>query len=131
MPEHVYDQADQDRTYHGVQDRTNDSESRLLVEQTAFGATERELARFLREIHEPEHSGFGWGYNGGGTSETAAAILADALDAAPERFSPMAVLTAEVDRRLREDFCVDVLALCADEFRLRRGAVLFPVKSAC
>ncbi|MFF1781830.1 hypothetical protein [Streptomyces virginiae] len=34
----------------------------------------------LSELAQPEHGGFGRGYNGGGTSAAAAVILADALD---------------------------------------------------
>jgi hypothetical protein len=45
------------------------------------------------------------------------------LEVDPVRFDPFG-MPAEVDRRLREDFCTDVLAVCADEFRLRRGAML-------
>jgi hypothetical protein len=74
-------------------------------------------------LEEPEHSGFGWGYNGGGTSATAAAILADALDLDPDEFD-LIEADDETLESLREDFCTDVLAVCADEFRLRRGAVL-------
>ncbi|GHC34250.1 hypothetical protein GCM10010308_60500 [Streptomyces vinaceusdrappus] len=33
----------------------------------------------LRELAEPAAGGFGWGYNGGGTSAAAVAILDDAL----------------------------------------------------
>lgn len=138
MPQHVYDRADSDRTYHGLQQGADDGSAdeeewepaRLLVEQTRFGPTERESAAVLRKLEEPEHSGFGWGYNGGGTSATAAAILADALDLDPDEFD-LIEADDETLESLREDFCTDVLAVCADEFRLRRGAVLFPVKSAC
>jgi hypothetical protein len=55
----------------------------------------------LRVLEELEHSGFGWGYNGGGTGAAAAAILADALDVD--------------DERLWEDFCIDVLAVCVTD----------------
>ncbi|MEU9858907.1 DUF6166 domain-containing protein [Streptomyces sp. NPDC047974] len=80
----------------------------------------------LRELVVPKGGGFGWSYNGGGTSAAAAAILADALELGdPEKagigyasFSEDPVLAD-----LREDFCDDVLSQF-DRWRLRRGAVL-------
>ncbi|MCG7527187.1 hypothetical protein MHW47_22410 [Streptomyces sp. OfavH-34-F] len=65
--------AYEDRTYHGVQ-QGPESEgerhpARLLVEVPEFGPTERQYGiTVLRELAEPEGGGFGWGYNGGGTS---------------------------------------------------------------
>ncbi|GHI27087.1 hypothetical protein Shyd_84580 [Streptomyces hydrogenans] len=77
--------AYEDRTYHGIQQGpASEGEwhpARLLVEVPEFGPTERQYGiTVLRELVEPEGGGFGWGYNGGGTSAAAAAILADALD---------------------------------------------------
>ncbi|MEV6731363.1 MULTISPECIES: hypothetical protein [unclassified Streptomyces] len=37
-------------------------------------------SQLLRELPEPDDGGFGWGYNGGGTSRAAALILADAVE---------------------------------------------------
>jgi hypothetical protein len=67
--------------------------------------------------HELDSGGFGWGYNGGGTSRAAAVILADALNLGDPVKCGMLV-------RLREAFCLDVLSQMCKEFRLRRGAVL-------
>jgi hypothetical protein len=39
----------------------------------------------LRALSPPEEGDFAWGYNGHGTSYTAAAVLADALDIAARR----------------------------------------------
>ncbi|MFH8534955.1 hypothetical protein ACH4GE_42075 [Streptomyces tendae] len=80
--------AYEDCTYHGVQDGpesdSSDAEewqpARVPVEKPEFGPTERQDVTVLRELTEPETGGFGWGYNGGGTSAAAAPILADALD---------------------------------------------------
>ncbi|MDQ3151859.1 MAG: hypothetical protein M3R63_09110, partial [Actinomycetota bacterium] len=77
---------DQDRTYHGIQqyESAHDDQewqpARLQVEQAEFGPTGHKDVTVLRRFDVPEDSGSGWGYNGGGTSHTAAAILADALD---------------------------------------------------
>ncbi|MEK8175021.1 hypothetical protein NKH77_55960 [Streptomyces sp. M19] len=46
--------------------------ARILVEKPEFGPTERQYGvTVLRELAEPEDGGFGWGYNGGGTSAAA------------------------------------------------------------
>lgn len=127
-----YGQTDKDRTYHGIQQGEGDNDqewqpARLQVEQTQFGPTERQDAAVLRVLDEPDDGGFGWGYNGGGTSRAAALILADALDLADPDECGIAMTAYPQDEtlvRLREDFCEDVLSQCCDEFRLRRGAVL-------
>ncbi|GGN45840.1 DUF6166 domain-containing protein [Streptomyces fuscichromogenes] len=87
--------------------------ARILVEKPEFGPTERQQGTtVLRELAEPENSGFGWGYNGGGTSAAAAAILADALalgDPDTCGIGYTAYPEDEVLVQLREDFCDDVL----------------------
>ncbi|MEU0374923.1 hypothetical protein ABZ070_32940 [Streptomyces sp. NPDC006283] len=79
--------AYEDRTYHGIQGAGGDEDewqpARLLVERPKPGPTERQNVTVLRELKakdEDELGGDGWGYNGGGTSRAAGAILADALD---------------------------------------------------
>ena len=68
-----------DWTYHGIGRRVAaDGRTHILVEDTAFGPTERQGIAVLRELPEPS-SGFYWGYDGGGPYRAAAAILADAL----------------------------------------------------
>lgn len=120
-----------DRTYHGIDHPDGQAAARIFVEAAQYGPTEREIAQrdgrlCLWELHafdEERGGGFGWGYNGGGTSRAAAAILADALDEPQERYD----FPTSVDRvadRLREDFCQDVLSQLCGEWRLRRGAVL-------
>lgn len=106
---------DEDRTYHGIQDDDEvniDEPSRIFVELSEYGPTERERPVVFRELHptNPDLQ-FGWGYNGTGTSVAADAILRDALGQTPPE-------------QLREDFCEDVLAHLEDRFRLRCGAVL-------
>ena len=121
---------DQDRTYHGIQqyESAHDDQewqpARLQVEQAEFGPTGHKDVTVLRRFDVPEDSGSGWGYNGGGTSHTAAAILADALDVDDDWFGVSGDPLNETDKQLREDFCEDVLSQMCDEFRLRRGAVL-------
>lgn len=123
--------AYQDRTYHGIQGEADDDqeweEARLLVEEPAPGPTERESVTVLRELRPPEDGGYGWGYNGSGTSRVAAAILADALDLGDPRACGIAT-TAYTQNdalvQLREDFCEDVLSQFCDEWRLRRSVVL-------
>ncbi|MFS0696747.1 hypothetical protein [Streptomyces nitrosporeus] len=124
--------AYEDRTYHGVQ-QGPESEgewhpARLLVEVPEFGPTERQYGiTVLRELAEPEGGGFGWGYNGGGTSAAAAAILADALDLGHPDKCGIGYASHHEDpvlADLREDFCDDVLSQFYDRWRLRRGAVL-------
>jgi hypothetical protein len=59
---------------HGLphQQRDDGDGPRLLqIELTLFGP-----ATVLRTEHELDAGGFGWGYNGGGTSRVAAVILA-------------------------------------------------------
>ncbi|MDQ8707570.1 hypothetical protein RCO28_34630 [Streptomyces sp. LHD-70] len=128
--------AYEDCTYHGIQygpetDRGDDEEwkpARILVEEPEFGPTQRQMGvTVLRELAEPEASGFGWGYNGGGTSAAAAAILADALDLGdPDKagIGYTAYLEDEVLVQLREDFCDDVLSQLCDQWRLRRSIIL-------
>jgi hypothetical protein len=124
----------EDLTYHGIQygpDSADDDRAwepaRLLVEKPEDGPTERQNVEVLRELPEPDESGFGWGYNGGGTSAAAAAILADALDLGdPDECGIGYTAYPEDDAlvRLREDFCHEVLSQACDESRLRRSAVL-------
>ncbi|WP_030390781.1 hypothetical protein [Streptomyces sp. NRRL S-241] len=124
-----------DWTYHGIQDGPESNRSdeegwqpaRILVEEVEFGPTERQGVKVLRELAEAEHGGFGWGYNGGGTSAAAAVILADALDLGdPDKcgIGYAAYPEDEVLVELREDFCDDVLSQLCDQWRLRRGVVL-------
>ncbi|MFD7282424.1 DUF6166 domain-containing protein [Streptomyces sp. NPDC059862] len=125
----------EDCTYHGTQDgpetdAPDEKEwqpARILVEEVEFGPTERQNVRVLRELVEPENGGFGWGYNGAGTSNAAAAILADALELGdPEKcgIALAAYPEDEVLVQLREDFCDDVLSQLCDQWRLRRGVVM-------
>ncbi|MGX1025473.1 hypothetical protein RKD37_000088 [Streptomyces ambofaciens] len=125
----------EDCTYHGVQDGLESDSSvaeewqpaRILVEKPEFGPTERQYVTVLRELTEPGTGGFGWGYNGGGTSAAAAAILADALDLGdPDTcgIGYAAYPEDEVLAQLREDFCDDVLSQLCDQWRLRRSVVL-------
>ncbi|GAA4024940.1 hypothetical protein GCM10022247_56730 [Allokutzneria multivorans] len=122
---------EEDRTYHGIDHPDGQAAARIFVEVSQYGPTERELAHQdgrlrLRELHafdEDRGGGFGWGYNGGGPSRAASAVLADALDEPQERYD----FPTSVDRvadRLRKDFCEDVLSQLCGEWRLRRGAVL-------
>jgi hypothetical protein len=92
--------------------------SRIFVEESKKGPTERVTAKMLGELMQGRDSDaplsglyFGWGYNGTGTSAAARAILADAMGIEPSD-------------DLREGFAADVLTYLCDEWRLRRGAVL-------
>ncbi|MFZ3562715.1 hypothetical protein ACOKM5_43035 [Streptomyces sp. BH097] len=125
----------EDRTYHGIRvgpesERGDDEKwepARILVEKPEFGPTQRQSVTLLRELAEPEDRGFGWGYNGGGTSVAAAAILADALDLGDPDVSGIGFLSPAEDdvlSQLREDFCDDVLSQLCDQWRLRRGVIL-------
>ncbi|MET9987650.1 hypothetical protein [Streptomyces rochei] len=81
----------------------------------------------LRELAEPAADDFGWGYNGGGTSVAAAAILADALLLGDPGKCGIGYATYPEDEvllQLREDFCDDLLSQLCDQWRLRRGVVL-------
>lgn len=78
---------DSDRTYHGVEaaprrgskgDEPEWQPARIIVEYPETGPTEREHVTVLRELRPPDYGDFGWGYNGHGTTYSAAAILADA-----------------------------------------------------
>jgi hypothetical protein len=110
---------DWDVTYHGIQndERVNAKDpSRIFVEPSKSGPTERENVPVLRELVSGRGEGwsalqFGWGYNGSGTSAAAWAILTDAMGVEP-------------GEDLREDFAADVLTQLCDEWRLRQGAVL-------
>ncbi|MYW00211.1 DUF6166 domain-containing protein [Streptomyces sp. SID3343] len=120
----------QDRVYHGIQ---TGPESRhlpgprilahVLVEEAMTGPTERVGVKVLRELRGTETSGYGWGYNGTGTSNAAAAILADVLG-----LDAYAIRTADWEydpiARLREAFCSDFLSTACDQWRLRHGAIL-------
>ncbi|MFZ3562794.1 DUF6166 domain-containing protein [Streptomyces sp. BH055] len=128
--------AYEDRTYHGIKDGPEtprgDEEERkptqILVERPEFGPTERKYdVTVLRELAEPKGHGFGWGYNGGGTSAAAAAILADALDLGDPATCGIGFVSPYEDgvlAQLREDFCDDVLSQLCDQWRLRRGVIL-------
>ena len=136
--------AYEDRTYHGIQNGpenpAREDEERqapsIFVEKPKFGPTERRDAGVLYELRpkDPERlGGFGWGYNGSGTSRAAAAILADALDLAdpldPSALEEVGIAMTgypqdDVLVDMREDFCDDVLSQCCDQWRLRRGVVL-------
>jgi hypothetical protein len=126
--------AYEDCTYHGIQDgpetgREDEEEwqsTRILVETPESGPTQRKSLTVLRELAEPGGD-FGWGYNGTGTTNAAAAILADALDLGDPVECGIHFTSEPEDkilRRLREDFCHDVLSQLCDEWRLRRGVVL-------
>jgi len=134
----------QERTYHGLQGRAaapaprrgrwgrgvtpEDPDvwhpSRLLVEVPEHGPTEREHVTILDELFPREESDFGWGYNGTGTSSTAAAVLADALEIDIETISFAGERPDETLADLREAFCAEVLTDLYDEWRLNRRAVL-------
>ncbi|MFD6967434.1 hypothetical protein [Streptomyces sp. NPDC059949] len=126
--------AYEDRTYHGIQGVGSDEDewqpARLLVEKPEDGPTQREHVKVLHELKakdEDELGGFGWGYNGGGTSRTAAAVLTDALDLGDPDECGMSMVAYPQDDilvALREDFCSDVLSQFCDEWRLGRAAVL-------
>jgi hypothetical protein len=101
-----------------------------LVEKPESGPTERANAPVFRVLcpkDEETFGGFGWGYNGGGTSRAAAAVLADALDLGDPDACGMTMLAYPRNDtlvELREDFCVDVLAQFPAEWRIHRRAVL-------
>lgn len=105
---------DEDRTYHGFNDDSSsdpDDRFRLTVELSEFGPTEREHPYEIRRL-----TGYlGWGYTGTGAGHAAEAILRDALNLPDD---------VAVPQQLREAFCEDVVAHLAEEFLLRRGAVL-------
>ncbi|WP_327215343.1 hypothetical protein OG483_17410 [[Kitasatospora] papulosa] len=136
--------AYEDRTYHGVQNGPENPPRKgeepqpasIFVEKPEFGPTERREVTVLYELRpeDPERvGGFGWGYNGHGTSRAAAAILADALDLTDPRepgdLDKVGIAMTgwpqdDVLVGMREDFCDDVLSQCCDQWRLRRGVVL-------
>lgn len=123
----------EDRTYHGIQWGSLSAgkwePARILVESAEKGPTERLAVKVLRELvakDEDELGGFGWGYNGSGTSRAAAVILADALGLGdPDRagISMVGWPQDEVLVRLREDFCIEVLSQLCDQWRLRHITV--------
>ncbi|MEU4955013.1 DUF6166 domain-containing protein [Streptomyces lavendulae] len=121
--------AYEDRTYHGIP-RTKGQTARLLVESPEDGPTQRLKLTVLRELRakdEEQLGGFGWGYNGSGTSRAAAAILADALDLGDPIKAGISFCEWPQDDiliRLREDFCIEVLSQFCDEWRLRRGVIV-------
>ncbi|BDM74930.1 hypothetical protein HEK616_84170 (plasmid) [Streptomyces nigrescens] len=121
--------TDEDCTYHGIA-RTEEAAARLIVEKPENGPTERRNVQVLRELKptdEEEFGGFGWGYNGSGTSRVAAAIIADALDLRDAEKSGLGFPGWPQDDtliELREDFCTEVLSQLTDEWRLRRSVVL-------
>lgn len=101
---------DEDRCYHGVS--TDEDPARVYVELCEFGPTERTRVVVLREL-QPQLAGeeFGWGHVGGGPGRAAMAILTDALGSEPSW-------------ELAGLFNLDFLAMCPDEFWIRRSAVL-------
>jgi hypothetical protein len=122
-----------DRVYHGIQQYENPAEAnewqpaRILVEVAKDGPTERTSAALLRELPELLDGGFGWSYNGSGTSRAAAVILADALGIDTHEFWVTETgIPNEKGHfpRLREDFCREVLSQFCDEWRLRHAAVV-------
>lgn len=111
-----------DWTYHGTWPKgAADDGARITVEQTVFGPTERAETAVLRTLPVPL-GGFGWGYNGGSPARAAGAILDDALDLGV--VDSNGLFEDRTLARLRSDFCWDVLTQMADEWRLRRSAVL-------
>lgn len=117
-----------DWTYHGLGQRISpDGRAHIFVEGTVFGLTEHEHVAASRELDEPVHGGFYWGYNGGGPARAATAILADALNPdgpVPSGLDPTAATQDATLGALRSDFCWDVLSQLCEEWRLRRDAVL-------
>jgi hypothetical protein len=121
------ERAGYDWAYRGIGPIAGGGHARIVVEDVEFGPTERKDVRVLRELAAPQYGGFGWGYNGAGTSYAAAALLADALQLGdPDSCGLGTGAQARNDTlaRLREDFCWDVLSQLDDQWRLRRGAVL-------
>ncbi|MFE5301594.1 hypothetical protein [Streptomyces sp. NPDC056632] len=85
------------------------------------------MLRELKAKGEDELGDYGWGYDGGGTSRAAAAILADALDLGTPEKAVLSMSEWPQDDTLvalREDFCVDFLGQFTDEWHLGRAAVL-------
>ncbi|RPK23532.1 hypothetical protein EES37_37895 [Streptomyces sp. ADI91-18] len=121
--------AYEDRSYHGVP-RSKGVTARLLVETPEDGPTQRRNVQVLRELRakdEQSLGGFGWGYDGSGTSRAAAAILADALDLGDPEKAGISFTGWPQDNtliRLREDFCVEMLSQFCDEWRLRRSVIV-------
>lgn len=123
--------AYEDRTYHGI-DRTtapDPPEHQIVVEKPERGPTERRDVQVLRVLQpeDPDKLEFNWGYSGTGPHETAAAVLADALDLGEPSQSGIGVFSDVDDRtldRLRVDFVEDVVSQLCDEWRLRHGAVV-------
>jgi hypothetical protein len=100
--------------YHGFYDE--DGIGQVWVEVAQDGPTERETREeVLRKLCVvpaiAEDATFAWSYNGTGASETAAAVLDDALGVMPSR-------------QLYEDFVQDVVMQFPDEWRMRHGAIL-------
>jgi hypothetical protein len=110
----------EDRAYHGVQHAPDNTETVLEVTVPSEGWNDPH-PRVLYQLDSPKTHSFTWGYDGAGTSATASAILADALDL------DLADVHFQGDPQwtdLREAFCHDVLSQQFDEWRLRRRAVL-------
>jgi hypothetical protein len=116
-----------DWTYHGITDNPKSLTGRIVVETSHDGPTDREHVQVLRKLRvSPSRHAFGWGYNGNGTSCSAAAILADALALGDPARAGMTIDSPTNDTlcRLREAFCWDVLTVVGSEWRLRRAGVL-------
>ena len=117
-----------DWAYHGIGPRMSaDGRAHIMVEDVAFGPTERQDTAVLRELAEPAYGGFLWGYNGSGPLWAAAAILADALGLGDPAACGIDAASPQRDDTLialRGDFTWDVTSQLCEEWRLRRGAVL-------
>jgi hypothetical protein len=112
----MHTNATEDLSYHGIHGDVggNRLHFRLFLEPTHWTPiSNMRLAEPVQrqELRHPSDNDFGWGYNGHGTSRTAATILQHALGETPSDL-------------LREDFCLDVVAHLTDMFYLRQGAVL-------
>lgn len=123
------DHLSYDWSYHGLgRSASPDDHAHILVEPATFGLYEKKDATVLRELPwSPTSGGFSWGYDGGGCRRAAEAILADALrpddTTVKERRAP-AGLDVRTFSRLQVDFTWDVVSQFADEWRMRRSAVL-------
>lgn len=113
------------RVYHGIR---SEGRERILVETSEGHPGWGKEVTVLQElaVTQSQASGLNWGYNGGGTSTSAAAILADALGLGgiDEGWRPELDPDYPNFDALREDFCVDFLVQFGDEWRLDRTAVL-------
>jgi hypothetical protein len=101
---------DEDRCYHGVM---GEFTGRIFIEHTEFGPSAREPGHLVVIGEASSHEGgYTWGYIGTGPRDTANAVLMDATG------------WNEIPRQLASDFVEDVVSQLADQWRLRRGAIL-------